>query len=127
MINSFDLLFSTYKSYIKYNNNELQKLMIKSTLKHILVVICLVLFISCDTEDIIEDLTGTEIFWLCQNSNILFADADICNSVCSIDCLGYEENDIALSWIIYCEELQQSYETIQECITICPNNCEIRN
>ena len=46
MINSFDLLFSTYKSYIKYNNNELQKLMIKSTLKHILVMICLILFIQ---------------------------------------------------------------------------------
>ena len=101
--------------------------MIKSTLKHILVVICLVLFISCDAEDIIENLTDTEIFWLCQNSNILFADADICNSVCSIECIGYEENEIALSWTIYCEELQQSYATIQECITICPNNCEIRN
>jgi len=127
MINSFDLLFSTYKSYIKYNNNELQKLMIKSTLKHSAVILCLIFFISCDTEDIIEGLTGVEIFWLCQDSNILFPDSDICNSVCSINCFGYEENEISLSWTYFCEELEQSYETIQDCIEICPSNCILEN
>ena len=125
MINSFDLLFSSYKSCIKYNNNELQKLMIKSILKHIMFMISIGFLVTCDTEDVLENVIGTNFLWLCQDSNIVFDDSDDCTSLCSAECVGYEVDEIPLSWTYYCQEIEEYYETMQECQIACPNSCII--
>ena len=124
MINSFDLLFSIYKSYTKYNNNGEQKLMIKTILKQMLLfIISLFFLVACSTESILEELTGSEIFWLCYDSNVAYDDADQCNTLCSATCISYDSNEIPLTWTYYCNDLEEYYDSMQDCHSECPNNC----
>ena len=99
--------------------------MIKSTLKYVLFLLCMVFFISCDTEDMLENLTGVEMIWLCPDSSIVFDSTDMCNGLCSSQCIGYESDDIPLSWMYYCEETEEYYQTIQDCQTDCSTNCKV--
>ena len=99
--------------------------MIKSTLRYVLLIICIFFLTNCDTEDILENLTGIEMIWLCPNSNIVFDSTDMCNNVSSNQCIGYEEDEIPLSWTYYCEETEEYYETIQDCQTDCPSECKV--
>ena len=99
--------------------------MIKSTLKYVLFLLCMGFFINCDTEDILENLTGIEMIWLCPDSSIVFDSTDMCNGLCSSQCIGYESDDIPLSWMYYCEETEEYYQTIQDCQTDCSTNCKV--
>tara|TARA_B100000945_G_scaffold63289_1_gene47271 strand:+ start:605 stop:919 length:315 start_codon:yes stop_codon:yes gene_type:complete len=99
--------------------------MIKSTLRYVLLIVCIAFLINCDTESILENLTGIDMIWLCPDSNVVFDSTDMCNNVCSVQCIGYEADEIPLSWTYYCEETEEYYETIQDCQTDCPSNCKI--
>ena len=46
--------------------------MIKSTLRYVLLIVCIVFLTNCDTESILENLTGIDMIWLCPDSNVVF-------------------------------------------------------
>ena len=97
--------------------------MIKSIIKYIILNLSIIFLVTCTPEDILEELTGQEVLWLCPDSNAAYDDASFCNSLCSDPCTGYNADEIPLSWTYYCEDLDTYYDTMQSCQTVCPNSC----
>ena len=99
--------------------------MIKSFIKYITLYFSITFLITCSPEDILEEFIGEEFLWLCPDSNTAYDDADHCNLLCSGACTSYTEDEIPLSWIFYCEELDEYYNTMPLCQAACPHGCTV--
>ena len=55
--------------------------MIKSIIKYIILNLSIIFLVTCTPEDILEELTGQEVLWLCPDSNAAYDDASFCNSL----------------------------------------------
>ena len=95
--------------------------MIKSILKILFVFPLIIFFISCNTEDIVEIITGEDMMWYCVSSNMIFKEIDWCQEQCDEACIGYLE--VELEW--HCEDSEEIFENVEDCLEECEEDCSV--
>ena len=95
--------------------------MIKSILKILFIFSSVMFFFSCDTEDIVEIITGEDMMWYCVSSEMIFNEVDWCQGQCNEACIGYQEAE--LEW--QCENSEEIFEDLADCLEECEGNCSV--